>query len=64
MKGVLTFGNLKKFGMSPIRVAAFKVVNKPELISLPTRDIADFAYLRFFDSGGMSLIKFVSVRYV
>ena len=54
----------KKFRMSPTRVAAFKVVNKPELLSLPTRDIADFAYLLFFDSSGMSLIKFVSVRYV
>ena len=44
-----------------IRVAAFKVVNKPDLISLPTRDIADFAYLLFFESGGMSLMNFVSV---
>ena len=47
-----------------IRVAAFKVLKKPALISLPTRDIADFAYLLFFDSGGMSLMTLMSLRYV
>ena len=41
-----------------IKADAFKLWNKPVLISLPTRDIADFAYLLFFDSGGISLMNY------
>ena len=38
--------------------------NVPFLISLPTGDFTDFAYLPFFGRGGISLMNFIFARYI